>query len=109
MKRRKRRRSKKMMKWLSYGPDALVIQFADRIGEEAFARTRAIVTELENHPPPGLVEFVPAFTRVLLEFDPDQVPDTRQIASALTDRLEAATRVEMPPAPLKEIRIVYDG
>ena len=97
------------MTWFTYGPDALLGQFADRIGEEAFARSRAIVAELENHPPPGLVEFVPAFTRVLLEFDPDEVPDARQIAPALTDRLEAAAGVEMEPAPLKEIHIVYDG
>jgi len=97
------------MNWVSYGPDALLVQFAERIGEEAFARSRALVVELETHRPPGLVEFVPGFTSILLEFDPHAVPAARQIAPALIERLEAATRVDIEPAPLKEIRVTYDG
>jgi allophanate hydrolase subunit 1 len=57
------------MEWRFYGPDAVLITFADGLGDETFQRSRAIVCELERHPPPGLVEFVPAFTTVLLEFE----------------------------------------
>ena len=57
------------MKWIPYGPNAWLLQFAGRSGNEAFARGRAIAAELERHPPPGLVEFVPSFTSVLLEFE----------------------------------------
>jgi hypothetical protein len=35
-----------MMKWIPYGPNALLLQFADRVGDEAFDRSRAIVAEL---------------------------------------------------------------
>ncbi|PYI85256.1 MAG: hypothetical protein DME26_11455 [Verrucomicrobia bacterium] len=61
------------MKWFPYGPNAWLVQFADRIGDDAFAKGRAIAAELERHPPPGLVEFVPAFTTGELEFAVEQV------------------------------------
>lgn len=97
------------MKWFLYGPDALLFQFADHVGDDAFARGRAIVADLENDPPPGLTEFVPAFTSILLEFDLNQVPDPKQIAPELAARLETSAALELPPAPVKEIPVVYDG
>ncbi len=97
------------MKWLPYGPHALLLQFADRVGDAAFARGRAIAAELEQHPPAGLVEVVPAFTTILLEFDPRVVPDTNSMAIDLEKRLAHAAEIKPPPAPLKEIPVIYDG
>ncbi|MBM3837180.1 MAG: 5-oxoprolinase subunit PxpB [Verrucomicrobia bacterium] len=97
------------MKWIPYGPGALLFQFANELGDAAFAKGRAITAELEKHPPPGLTEFVPAFTSVLLEFDPNQIPDPVQIAPELAARLESATSEVLPPAPVKEIPVIYDG
>jgi len=84
-----------------------MLQFADRLGEEAFARGRAIAGELERRPPVGLVEFVPAFTTVLLEFDPGVVP--KPDLPALEKRLSHAVRTAVPAAALKEIPVIYDG
>jgi inhibitor of KinA len=98
-----------MMEWMPYGPNALLFQFAERLGDEAFERGRAIAVELEQRPPAGLIEFVPAFTTVLLEFDPHEVSDVREVASELAKRLERAASAKLPPAPVKEIPIVYDG
>jgi inhibitor of KinA len=95
------------MKWTSYGPDSWLLQFAGRVGDEAFARGRAITTELERHPPPGLVEFVPSFTTVLLEFSPGTIDATG--LSSLASRLRTASARALPPAPVKEIPVVYDG
>ena len=58
------------MTWIPYGPHSVLLKFAEAVGESAFARCSALVTELEQNPPAGLVEFVPAFTTILLEFDP---------------------------------------
>ena len=96
-----------MMKWIPYGPNAWMLRFADRLGDEAFARGRAIADELERRPPVGLVEFTPAFTTVLLEFDSGaasklDLPD-------LAKRLDLAVRASLPPAPVKEIPVIYDG
>ncbi|HEU0010684.1 MAG TPA: 5-oxoprolinase subunit PxpB [Verrucomicrobiae bacterium] len=95
------------MKWTSYGPDSWLLQFAGRVGDEAFAHGRALVTELERHPPPGLVEFVPSFTTILLEFSPGTI-DAAGLSSLAT-RLRTATARAVPPAPVKEIPVVYDG
>lgn len=97
------------MKWKRYGPDALLFQFADRVDDEAFHRGRAISAELESNPPPGLKEFVSAFTTVLLEFDRRVVPDPAQFAAQLAARFDtvAATNVALPPP--REIPVLYDG
>ena len=97
------------MTWLSYGPGAILFRFADEIGDAAFAKGRAIAAELERNPPSGLTEFVPAFTSVLLEFDPEVVPNPASVAPDLAVRLDACASKELPPAPVKEIPVVYDG
>jgi len=95
------------MKWISYGPDSWLLQFAGRVGDEAFARGRAITAELERHPPPGLVEFVPSFTTVLLEFSPGTI-DAAGLSSLAT-RLRTVAGRALPPALVTEIPVVYDG
>lgn len=88
------------MRFEAYGPNAVLVTFADRLGDEAFARGRALARRLEENPPAGLVEYVPAFTTVLLEFE-GAVPDLRF--------LEEIPAAELPPAPIKEIPVIYDG
>ncbi len=97
------------MKCIRYGPHAFLLQFADRVGEESFVRCRAIVAALEKHPPPGLSEIVPAFTTVLLEFDPHEEIHLESVADDLVRRLQRAAAVKMPEAPPREIPVVYDG
>ena len=97
------------MEWRFYGPDAVLIQFAKQVDDAAFECSRAMVGELERDPPPGLVELVPAFTTLLLEFDPALTPDLNAIVSDLMDRLAKAARHPLPPATLHEIPVHYDG
>lgn len=96
-----------LMKWIPYGPHAWLLEFASRPGDEAFVRGRTIAGELERHPPAGLVEYVPAFTTVLLEFDPaiNAEPDL----AALAARLQKAFGTRLRPAPVKEIPVRYGG
>ena len=93
-----------VMKWVTYGPNAWMLRFAEKLGEETFARGRAIARELERHPPEGLLEFVPAFTSVLLEFDPRLAtgPDLKAVAS----QLEKAVRARPALPRLVEIPVV---
>ena len=88
------------MKIQPYGPNAVLITFANTLGDETFARGRARARAQEQNPPPGLVEYVPAFTTMLLEFERD-VPDL--------SFLEHVALAELPPAPIKEIPVIYDG
>ncbi len=97
------------MRWVAYGPNALLIYFADRVGEEAFLRGRAIAAVLESNPPPGLLEFVPGFTSVLLEFDPVLVPDPRFHALEWLALLKSAISIPQLPSSVKSIPVTYDG
>jgi inhibitor of KinA len=97
------------MDWISYGPHAVLLKFAGAVGEEAFARCQAVVAELEQNPPIGLIEFVQGFTTMLLEFDPSIVPDPASIAPELAAKLEGLPVVELPPTPVLEIPVAYDG
>ena len=99
----------KTINWIPYGPRALLFRFADKVGEQALARQRGIVAELERHPPDGLVEFVPGFTTVLLEFDPKLAPLPEQAAGELLKRIEAAARARLPETPVRELPVRYDG
>jgi inhibitor of KinA len=101
------------MNWIPYGPGGWLLRFAEQLGDETFARGRAIAAELERSPPEGLIEFVPGFTTVLLEFAPtesssESIDRPAQLA-ALSRRLERAFRHPPGPAPIREIPVVYDG
>jgi KipI family sensor histidine kinase inhibitor len=83
-----------------YGPNAVLITFADKLGDETFARGRALARALEQNRPPGLVEYVPAFTTMLLEFE-DRIPDLSFLDQIATG--------DLPYAPIKEIPVIYNG
>jgi inhibitor of KinA len=97
------------MEWRVYGPDAVLLRFADSVGDEAFERSRALVAELERHPPPDLLDFAPAFTTLLMEFDPAAGLDLSAVMPDILKRLEKAATQPLPPAKLHEISVSYNG
>ncbi len=88
------------MKIQTYGPNAVLITFADQLGDEAFMRGRALARHLEQHPPPGLIEYVRAFTTMLLEFR-EGVPDLSFLNDVRVD--------DLPLSLIKEIPVIYNG
>lgn len=98
-----------MLKWKPYGPDALLFEFADRADETAFLRSRALVRELETRPPPGLAEFVPAFTTLLLIFEPGNHIDLPSLGPDLAARLGALEPQGIAPPVVTSIPVTYDG
>jgi inhibitor of KinA len=97
------------MNWTPYGPHAALVRFADQAGDEAFARAGAIRAELERNPPEGLLEFVPGCTTMLLEFNAREVPDLGAAMPDILEQLQMASAGALPPAPVKEIPVLYDG
>lgn len=95
------------MRWTPYGKHGVLVHFADKPGEWAFHKCQAIVRELERKPPTDLLEFVPGYTSVLLEFR-ESVP-LKQTMKELMSRFQAATRAKIKPGPIKELPIRYDG
>jgi inhibitor of KinA len=97
------------MNWFRYGPHALLFQFASELGEATFKKGRAIIASLEQNPPEGLIEFIPAFASVLLLFQHASEHDLERRAPELARRLEKAAAQPSPPAPIKTIPVIYDG
>ena len=94
---------------IRYGPDAVLLEFAERPGDEAFARGRALVEIIERDPPNGLREYVPAFTSLLLEFEPGSPGIKETFAEELEVRIQLVLRDGLLERAIKEVPVVYDG
>ncbi|MBI5936725.1 MAG: 5-oxoprolinase subunit PxpB [Betaproteobacteria bacterium] len=92
-----------------YGPDAWLLRFAEQPGEAAYEAARAICRSLEAEPPPGLIEYVPGYTSVLLEFAAGTAPAGSPELKALPARLAKQLKQPAEPGPIREIPVVYDG
>lgn len=86
---------------IRYGRDAWLIEFAQEANDESFAIAAKIRRQLEKNPPPHLREATFAYTRMLLEFQPEHCP-TQAPEFYLTDNYAASARI-------KTIDICYDG
>jgi inhibitor of KinA len=95
------------MNWVPYGPKGLLFRFAEKVGDEAFAMGCAITAELERNPPAGMVEFVPAFTTVLVRFDLEE--QARAASADLLRRFEGCASAASPSRSVTEIPVTYDG
>jgi inhibitor of KinA len=95
------------MNCVLYGPKALLFRFAEKVGEEAFAKGCAIADELERNPPAGMIEFVPAFTTVLVKFEEaEQALATKEGLIRSFEKCESAV---LPPRPIVDIPVTYNG
>src|SRR5262245_41516014 len=97
------------MKWRQYGRNAILVDFAEKPDEWALTKRLRIIEALNTKMPPQLIEFVPGFTNVLLEFDLSTSESLEDLARQTIDLLEAGTRQKVPFGPVKRIPIEYDG
>jgi hypothetical protein len=93
-----------MMRFIPYGPDAWMIEFATEPGEDAFARCHRLIADIEKRPPLGLREWSASYTRILLEFAPGRSP-ARLWEWILSD----APSENMIKGSQKTIRVKYNG
>lgn len=99
------------------GDAAVVLEFGQAIDPATHRLIQAFTSVLDRHPPPGLREYVPAFTTLTVYYDPwelrqasEQLP-YEQVASALQKMLPAAQAAlaSYVPGPLVEIPVCYGG
>jgi inhibitor of KinA len=89
------------------GAGALLADFGDAIDEALFARVVALDRALAADPPPGLIETVPAYTSLLLVFDP-LVTDHAAI-EAQAAPLAAAPATDFAGAATHDVPVCYEG
>jgi KipI family sensor histidine kinase inhibitor len=86
---------------------ALVV-FADVIDTEANRDVQRFVTLLERSADPFILNLHPAYSSVLVSFDPAQVPPS-QVVGILEERLRGLGGVEPPPPRTMEIPVCYEA
>ena len=58
---------------LNAGDCAVVVEFGNEISDEINRRIRAFSDAVEENPVPGMVEMIPTFRSVLVQYDPSQI------------------------------------
>jgi len=97
------------MKWRPYGRNGLLLDFADKPDDWAFQKRLRIVEALSTKPPSQLVDFVPGFTNVLLEFAVSGGDSLEDLARKTEEIIEAHARQKLPLGAVKTIPVKYDG
>ena len=96
------------MRILTVGDCAVSVEFGQEISLEINHKVMALKMVLERKPIRGIVELIPTYCSLLIQYDP---MDLRY--GQLRDRLEALVtqldEVEMPPKQVVEIPVAYGG
>jgi inhibitor of KinA len=75
------------MKITPLGDGALVVEVAEKIGDDALFHVQALVRELERNPLPGTIEIVPAFTTVAVFYDLAKIGSLAALRNELVARV----------------------
>ena len=97
------------MNWRQYGRNGVLLEFAEKPGEWAFHKARAMTEALARKPPPQLVEFVSGYTTILLEFDLSRGETIEKLAAETIQFLSGTVRGKSTLGPLGTIPVRYDG
>ncbi|QMU29965.1 5-oxoprolinase subunit PxpB [Adhaeribacter radiodurans] len=98
------------------GDAAIVLEFGDHINRLLHGYIQAFTMYLDQHPFPGLVEYVPAFTTLTVYYDPWVVSQQglrnpyQTVAAYLAEmRSHVKAHPETPAAKTIEIPVCYGG
>lgn len=120
------------MDFTPLGDCAVTITLASTADEEAHRTIRAAVQRLSDHSIPGIIDLVPAFTSIVVHYDPVQVRDAAAgpagqagppgaaadardglpydlIIESIRSALDGLTAAELPPPRVVEIPVCYGG
>jgi KipI family sensor histidine kinase inhibitor len=84
--------------------EGFYLRFGEGLSEEANRRALALAETLLQAPPPGLLDAVPAYGTLYLEYDPRRLPKAR-----LLRLLKAPPREEVGEGRVVEVPVRYDG
>ena len=97
------------MRWRQYGRNGALIEFADKPDEWAYHKCRAMTEALTRKPPASLLEFVPGYTTILLEFDLSEGSSLSALVEEAIEFLTGAVRHKLSDGHIKTIPVTYDG
>jgi inhibitor of KinA len=101
---------KQVMKITPLGDGALVVEVAEKIGDDALLHVQALVRELGKNPLPGMIEVVPASTTVAVFYDPAKIESLDALRNELVARVpRTLPRGDKSPAREMVIPVCYGG
>lgn len=95
-------------KFLPAGDLAVSVEFAEEISPEANTRVRALEYLIQQKAISGIVETVPTFRALLIDYDP-LVIGWDELVATLRSLIPQARPEALPPSRLVEIPCCYDG
>ena len=104
------------IKYYPLGDAAIVLEFGDHINRLTHGYIQAFTAYLDQHPFPGLVEYVPAFTTLTVYYDPWVVsrqglqnPYAAVIAHLIEMRVHVTSHLKKTAPRQVEIPVCYGG
>ncbi|HWA10934.1 MAG TPA: 5-oxoprolinase subunit PxpB [Opitutaceae bacterium] len=92
------------------GDNAVVLELGQEPTEAVFAQVQALAAALAHHPPPGVIDVVPAFVSVTVFYDLAHIGSYEQLCAELRTRAgRAASRPPFELGRLVEIPVCYAG
>jgi inhibitor of KinA len=98
------------------GDCCLMVEFGQKIDRETNLRARALAQYLVDHPVPGVLDVVPAFTTVAIHYRPEAFANSAgpelpydRLAARVEEVLRAGVERAAPKARHVEIPVCYGG
>jgi len=100
----------------SLGDSALTLDFGNLIDEDLNSQVKALFTQLQNNPLPGMIEAVPAYSSLTVYYDvlmlrktvPIETTVFDWLAEKLKQKLLNPTEVIQPASRLIEVPVCYE-
>jgi KipI family sensor histidine kinase inhibitor len=97
-----------MARYLACGEAAITVEFGDEISPELHRQVRAFALAIEQDPPPGLLELMPTYRSVTVQFDASH-PEADQMELRLREAEASSTSIEVRPGKLHVMPVHYGG
>ena len=98
----------KAMRILTVGDCAVSVEFGQEISLEINHKVMALKMVLEREPIRGIVELIPTYCSLLIQYDPMELR-YGQLREKLYTLVNQLDKVEMPPKQVVEIPVAYGG
>lgn len=99
------------------GEQAIIIRFGTVISQETHEQVRRFAAWMDQHPIPGMIEYVPAYTTVTIFYDPFEIAETDGYRSSpyelvkqlVSDALARSADILPAAGKTVEIPVLYGG
>ncbi|MCC8105380.1 MAG: 5-oxoprolinase subunit PxpB [Clostridiales bacterium] len=96
------------VKFLTASDRAVSVVFGDEISLEVNTKVKMLAQELEKHPIEGMIEYSPAYSSLMVHYQPDVIR-YRELVEELKDRIARMTPISEEEQIIKEVPILYGG